>query len=232
MKTRPAPPASASRWILSVLALAAGWAIGTSSGLWADEEQKDSPEARAGGPGEGPRDGERPRPEGSPRDGERPRPEGAPERGPGEGPRPEGPERERRLRALHHAAEILQEAGLHPQAMALREQAERMMQEFRDQPHGEGAPRPPHPGGDLESLRREMAELREIVADLRRQVRGGPEGSGPEKPREGDRPRPDGERPRPDRAPDGGPDRGPERERGDVPKPEGAAPREGSPERR
>lgn len=83
-------------------------------------------------------------------------------------PRPE--EVERRIHHLHAAAENLEQAGLHDEAGAFHERAEhleRELHEAMERRHG----RPPHPGGEeLEQLRREVAELRELVHDLRRHV--------------------------------------------------------------
>ena len=138
--------------IASTLTLAIGLCLAPVRG---DEERREAPERRPAPPEA--KDGH-PRPEGGPRDGERPRPEGG--------------DHERKLHALKQAAQILAEAGLQPQAMALREQAEHLMRESREH----GGPRPPQGGGDLEALRREVAELREIVSDLKNQFRGHPEG--------------------------------------------------------
>lgn len=96
--------------------------------------------------------------------------------------RPDHPEEiERRVRHLHAAAENLEQAGFPDEARAYHERAERMAGELR-----RGAP--PRggdgPGEQIERLRREVAELREIVEDLRRQARGGnhsPRPGGPER---------------------------------------------------
>ncbi len=96
--------------------------------------------------------------------------------------RPDHPEEiERRVRHLHAAAENLEQAGFPDEARAYHERAEHLARESRREapPRGAGGP-----GEQIEHLRREVAELREIVEDLRRQVRAGnhpPRPGGPER---------------------------------------------------
>lgn len=83
-------------------------------------------------------------------------------------PRPE--EVERRIHHLHAAAENLEQAGLRDEARAFHERAEHLERELHEAMERRHR-RPPHPGGEeLEHLRREVAELRELVHDLRRHV--------------------------------------------------------------
>lgn len=105
----------------------------------------------------------------------------AEDRGENRGRLDQAEEIERRVRHLHSAAENLEQAGFPDEARAYHERAERLARELR-----RGAP--PRggdgPGEQIEQLRREVAELREIVEDLRRQARGGnhpPRPGGPER---------------------------------------------------
>lgn len=77
---------------------------------------------------------------------------------------------ERQLRHLHAAAENLAAAGLADQAAALRSQAERLERELRQHagPHPEPPPFVRELHERMERLERQLAELREIVEDLRR----------------------------------------------------------------
>ncbi len=143
-----------------------------------EQRERAEPPRRVPGP---PRDGDNtgreraPEPErdrtrepGRERDGDR-RAEPARERHPE--PVPHLEEMERRVHHLHVAAENLEQAGLHDEAHAFHERAEhleRELHEARERHHR--PPHPPGPGEDLDRLNREVAELRELVHDLRAHV--------------------------------------------------------------
>ncbi|MCB1077635.1 MAG: hypothetical protein KDM63_08735 [Verrucomicrobiae bacterium] len=164
--------------ILAILAAASGFVLLAAKPNQAEEPKREAPEARR----------ERPEPPEARREGERPRGEEPARREAtrevAERPRPDVEAFERRIHAIREAAEILARADVQPQANMLREQAEHMQREFAEQRERE-AHQPPH-GDQIESLQRQVAELREIVNDLRHQLRGREEGPPRrETPREG-----------------------------------------------
>ncbi|MCO6454118.1 MAG: hypothetical protein J5I93_02280, partial [Pirellulaceae bacterium] len=78
----------------------------------------------------------------------------------------------RQLRHLQAAAENLAAAGLADQAAALRSHAERLERELHQQrgPQQEPPPFVRELHERMERLERQLAELREIVEDLRRRA--------------------------------------------------------------
>jgi hypothetical protein len=107
------------------------------------------------------------------------RPEG---RGEGDRPRPEGGELERRVHHIRVAAENLKAAGLHDQARALMEAAERLVRAHREggesahrpdaRPDGPDRPQPPGSPGEVQRLRGEVERLQRELNEIRGFIRG------------------------------------------------------------